>query len=104
VTDAHAVGSYLRSRLSVELCHAACVCQLTGSAGIKPGIRARLVFWLDRPISLAQAKQWAARQPIECDLSIYTPSQPIYTAAPVFVDGREDPVRGPRVVLLEAVS
>jgi hypothetical protein len=100
--DVHSAGAYARSQLSPELARAACVAQLTGSAGVKPGIRVRLIFWLDRPISLAEAKGWARAQPLACDTSIYTPSQPIYTASPIFTGGRVDPVSGPRIALLAA--
>jgi hypothetical protein len=56
--------------------------QTTASAGVKPGIRARLWYWLDRPVSDAEAARWLADAPV--DRSLFRAVQPIYTAVPVF--------------------
>jgi len=64
--------------------------QFTSSHGIKPGIRARLYYWADKPMYDEQLKSWLADAPV--DHSIFTPSQPIYTARPIFI-GMSDPVR-----------
>jgi hypothetical protein len=69
---------------------AGAVLQATGSAGIKPGIRARLWCLLDRPVSDAEAKRWLAEAPV--DRSLFNPIQAHYTAAPVFVHGIADPL------------
>jgi hypothetical protein len=61
----------------------------TGSHGIKPGIRLRLWFWADRPVEDRELKVWLRDSPV--DLSLYSPAQPTYTAAPIFV-GMRDPV------------
>ena len=45
--------------------------QLSSSAGIKPGLRVHLWYWLDRPVSDAEAKRWLKGAPV--DLSIYQP-------------------------------
>ena len=61
-----------------------CWWQATGSAGIKPGIRLRLAFWLSRPLSDQEARAWLRGFP--CDLSLYSPVQPHYVARPVLQD------------------
>jgi hypothetical protein len=62
-----------------------CVAQATASHGLKPGLRLRLWFWLDRPISGAEAEAWLANAPV--DRAIFRAGQLIYTAAPVFEGG-----------------
>jgi hypothetical protein len=47
--------------------------QMTNSAGIKPGIRLRLWFWLDRPVTDDEAKRWLAYAPV--DQALYSPVQ-----------------------------
>ena len=65
----------------------------TSGHGIKPGIRIRLFYWLDRALEDWELKIWLA--PLIAtklvDGALYSPAQPIYTAAPVFV-GMHDPV------------
>jgi hypothetical protein len=60
------------------------VIQATASHGIKPGCRLRLWYWLDRPTTDAEATRWLRRYPV--DLSVFRTVQPIYTAAPHFLD------------------
>jgi hypothetical protein len=67
-----------------------CWWQMTSSAGIKPGIRLRLWFWLDQPVSDAEAKRWVADSPV--DLALYNPIQAHYIAAPIFDPPSLDPV------------
>ena len=69
---------------------ASCWWQATASAGIKPGIRCRLWFWLSRPVSDAEAKGWLARAPV--DRSLFSPVMPHYTAPPILETGTPDPV------------
>lgn len=78
-----------RKKLGFE--QSACWWQATGSAGIKPGIRLRLGFWLDRPQDNKQLKTWLGTKPV--DLSLYTPSQPHFVAHPIF-KGVKDPFEG----------
>jgi hypothetical protein len=80
------------SLLPPEFKGAACVAQLTGSAGVKPGIRLRLVFWLEQPITGEQAREYLKGTAV--DLAIYTPNQPIYAAAPIFEKAGLTPWRG----------
>jgi hypothetical protein len=87
-----------------ELRAAAVHWRLTSSAGIKPGIRMRLFYWLDQVISDDQAKRWlgarsvpgdgaAARLYPLIDLAVFNPVEPIYCAAPIFEHDRLDPLR-----------
>ena len=87
--DVHASARFALLTLPRELARASCVVQLTSGAGLKPGIRCRLWYWLDRPVSDREAKQWLRGCPV--DLSLYDPVHPHYTAAPLFV-GVTDPI------------
>jgi hypothetical protein len=75
-------AAFLAGRLPTEFRQASCVLQATSGAGIKPGIRARAWYWLDRPVSDAEAKRWLGAAPV--DLSLFRAVQLHYTAAPVF--------------------
>jgi hypothetical protein len=66
-----------------------CWWQLTSGAGIKPGIRIRLAYWLDRPLGEDELKRWLPGKPI--DHSVLGAVQPVYVARPVF-EGGADPV------------
>jgi hypothetical protein len=50
----------------------------------------RLGFWLDRPLTGAEAKAWLTGTIADC--AIYTANQVIYAAKPIFTGGRVDPV------------
>ena len=78
-----------RNRLPECFHNAATWYQATGSAGFKPGVRLRLGFWLDRPLSNLEIKGWLKGLPL--DFSIYTPSQPCFIAHPI-LEGVGDPV------------
>lgn len=99
-TDLETNAQTWRARLPDPFREAACLAQATSSAGTVPGSRLRLWFWCDRPVSDAEARAWLRPLRPEVDLAIYTPSQPIYCAAPVF-EGLADPFAGrPRHVYL----
>lgn len=83
----------------------ACVWQFTASHGIKPGLRLRLWFWLDRPTRRDEIKIWLCEQaPVlgvprkswvratRADPALYNSVQPIYTASPIFEGGAVNPV------------
>jgi len=82
---------YVRDHLLPEAFEgAACWWQATASAGIKPGIRARLWFWLDHPVADHEAKHWLKGVPV--DRSLFTPVALHYTAPPLRADGTCEPV------------
>jgi hypothetical protein len=76
--------------LRPEFADASCWWQATGSAGIKPGIRCRPWFWLDRPVSDAEAKSWLRGYPV--DPSLFNPVTPNYTAGPILAPYVRDPM------------
>jgi hypothetical protein len=75
--------------LPSEFYGVSCWWQFTGGAGIKPGLRMRLGYWLDRPLGERDLKRWLPGKPV--DQSVLSPVQPIYVAWPIFEEG-EDPV------------
>ena len=94
---------WIQTYLPESFHNASFVYQLTSSAGIKPGLRARLWFWLETPRSSADLKPWAqtvAANPDSClDASLFDAVKLHYTASPIF-DGVEDPFEAGRVVLV----
>jgi hypothetical protein len=71
--------------------------------------KVHLFFLLDRPTGSDELKHWL--DPKKIDASVFSPSQPHYTAAPIF-DGGKDPVGerrvqrldGPRVEVPETIE
>src|SRR4051794_20791860 len=55
-TDGALSGLYLRSLLPAEFHRVSFWWSFTASAGFKPGLRMRLAFWLDRPVSGEELK------------------------------------------------
>lgn len=88
-TDIAACGHIALRTLPSRFQNAACVVQATGSHGVAPGLRLRLWFWLDRPLWRRELDYWL-RSVAGLDRSIFRPAQVIYTAAPIFADGRRD--------------
>ena len=90
-TIRHAVAEWRRPELhDVDVAW-----RLTGSAGIKQGVRLRLAFMLDRRVSLDEQKIWfSAADPCTgkryADPAVFRVVQPIY-GDPVF-DGVPDPI------------
>ena len=86
----------IRDRIP-ELRGVACIFIGSSQAGMSELVRGKLVFILDRPVSLSAIKTWAlvanqkAGEKI-IDLSLFNPVQPIYLAAPLFVGGAIDPM------------
>jgi RecA-family ATPase len=62
----------------------------TSSAGLNPGIRLRLAFMLDRPVTGEELKAWFADCP-PVDPAVFNPVQMIY-GSPVF-EGVDDPIK-----------
>ena len=69
---------------------AASIIQASAGHGFKPDLRLRLWFWLDRPISGAEASRWLKGTP--ADASVFRAVQPIYTAAPILPPDMPDPI------------
>jgi hypothetical protein len=89
--DLDGVATAGRALLPMPFRLASCWAQLTAGAGRKPGGRIRLFYWLNRPVSEAEAKRWLKGAPV--DMSLYTAVQPHFTAVPRFANGAVDPVR-----------
>jgi hypothetical protein len=66
------------------------IVQATARHGISPDMHLRLWYWLDRPTSGAEVKQWLRGAPV--DTSVFGAAQVIYTAAPMFLPGDCDPL------------
>ena len=62
--------------------------QLTSGHGIKLGGRVRLWFWLSRPTTNRELKNWLSSS--KADPSVFAIVQPIYTAAPILPPGTPD--------------
>lgn len=89
----------------VEFQKASYIVQRSGSYGIKPGARSRVIFELDRPLTCAlmgelskPAGPWGG---MGIDRSTLLLNQPIYTAAPVFDDPAQDPCLNGRIFYIE---
>ena len=67
---------------------ASAIVQATSGHGLKPGIRLRLWFWSDRPLSSAELTYWFRKFPV--DAALFRPGQVIFTATPIFARGRVD--------------
>ncbi len=96
--DLSYTAAFLRRTLPIEFHDAKCCYYATSSAAdpTKPDfggqeIKMRLGFVLERGVTSAQAKRWLAD--VEgLDRSTLNPAQPIYTAAPRYLDGLVDPL------------
>lgn len=91
IKDLPGYAAQARAALGPAWEPAQCWYQATSSAGVKPGCRLRLGFWLSRPVSDGQAKLLDFGVPV--DLALFSPSQPHFVAAPVF-EGQPDPWAG----------
>lgn len=62
----------------------------------KPGLKLHLWFWATDFLNCDAIKTFVSSLPIQADLSIYTPSQPHYTADPYYeaTTGSHDPTEG----------
>jgi hypothetical protein len=92
-------GMLLRDLLPERFAEAGCIVQATSSCGLRPGLRYRLWFVLDRPLHGHLIEAWCARP--DLDPSTLHDIEPIYVGRPLF-EGVPDPVPR-RIVLLEGV-
>lgn len=98
--DLTIAASYIRSQLPPVFRNAACVAQATSGHCIKSGLRFRMFFLLDHPLTCSEIRTWLAHTKAPVDLSIYGPNAVVYTASPVFEDSSHDPLPGGRIVRL----
>jgi hypothetical protein len=84
--------AYLRTLLPSEFHDAACIFSLSASAGLTDSdrISGHLWFMLGRPVSNQELKAWLRDFPV--DKTLFTPTQPHFTASPIFCGGRADPI------------
>lgn len=96
-----AAVEYVIDRLPEEFHNATCRWQFTSSQGFKTStISLRRYFWADRPLSDSDLKSWlcACKSGIKIrrwsmiDGTVFSPAQPIYTAAPLICGGLRDPM------------
>lgn len=98
--DLDAMALEARDRLPEPFREARAFALATSSAGILPGIRVRLWFWLTQKVTDAEASTWLDGC---ADTSIYNPAVPCYCAAPTF-QGVPDPFAGGRSTWLEGAA
>ena len=89
-SDLSGCAAAARDALPAPFRNASHIAQATASHGIKPGLRLRLWFWLDRPTTGVELKSWLRCAPV--DNSVFGAAQIIYTALPVFAGGAADPL------------
>jgi hypothetical protein len=90
---------YVCDRLPAAFRGVTCWFQFTSGAGIKPGIRIRLAFWLDRALGTEDLKLWFGAKADKIrlypvDLSVFVCSHPIYVAHPILATGAWCPLGG----------
>lgn len=87
--DGAGIARWLLGHLPEEFATASHWWAFTSSAGIKPGVRMRLAFWLERAVDQWELDAWFAGTPVDC--VVFRPVQVIYLATPIF-RGMSDPV------------
>lgn len=88
-----AIDKYIGEKLPAVFHGVSYHWMLTSSAGMAAGVlKCRLTFWLDTAYSSEHLKAWAETEKIETDKALFHPIQVHYTAAPLFTEGRTDPV------------
>jgi len=83
--DLEACGLLARLTMPEAFHGAACIVQATAGHAIKPGLRLRLWFLLERALTGAECQRWLRGVP-GVDPSTLRAAQVIYTAAPLFID------------------
>lgn len=97
---------WVEEHLPAEFQGASFVYQLTSSAGVKPGLRVRLWFWLETPRTNQEIKPWVKSiksDENKLDDSLFDSVHLHYTAAPIF-EGMSDPTGGDRVGLCQGYT
>ncbi|MBP0493990.1 hypothetical protein [Roseomonas indoligenes] len=83
--DLEACGILARLTMPDAFHSVACIVQATAGHAIKPGLRLRLWFLLERPLTGIECQRWLRGVP-GVDPSTLRAAQVTYTAAPLFVD------------------
>jgi hypothetical protein len=83
--DLEACGILARLTMPAAFHGAACIVQATAGHLIKPGLRLRLWFLLERGLTGAECQRWLRGVP-GVDPSTLRAAQVTYTAAPLFID------------------
>jgi hypothetical protein len=104
VFEPDAVVEHVISLLPAAFHEATCYWHFSSGHGIKPDVRIRMWFWLDRPVADHELKRWLGErvpadgvppdkweQRWKIDTSLFNPIQLHYTATPIF-DGMTDPL------------
>jgi hypothetical protein len=99
LADPAATVAYVLGRLPEPFRGITCWYQFTSGAGIKPGIRIRLAFWLDRALGTEDLKLWFGAKADKIrlypvDLSVFVCTHPIYVAHPLLAPGAWCPLGG----------
>lgn len=90
VRDLAGCGAHARLCLPIAFHGSRCIVAASGSHGVKPGMRLRLWFWLQRPLSGPECRRWLRGFPV--DPALFSPAQLTYTAGPVIEGGAADPL------------
>lgn len=88
--DLAGCGAHARRCLPAAFHGVRCIVAASGSHGIKPGMRLRLWFWLQRALSGPECRRWLHGAPV--DPALFSAAQLTYTAAPLFDPGIPDPL------------
>lgn len=98
--DLHGCADRARRALPPAFHNASCVAAATSGHCLKPGLRFRLWFRFDRPLTCAELKFWLQREGAPVDLGPLHAAGIAYTAAPIFEDPSNDPLPNGRTVVL----
>jgi hypothetical protein len=95
--EPHKAAVYARRHtLPPEFHKASCVWHASSNAGLKPGIRLHLWYYLSAALDTEQLKHWL--RDTKCDKKALGANQPLFTADPIF-DGVPDPMSKRRGIL-----
>ena len=92
-TAESAVEELIVDLLPPEFHRVSCWFRFSNSHGVKPGVRLRLLYLLDRPLATDDLKRWLGHlRGRGVDTSVFSPAQPVLIAVPILMHGAPDPV------------
>lgn len=103
-SDLASAAKAARDALPAPFRRAACIAVATSGYLLKDGLRFRLWFYLDKPMTCAAMKQWLRYMKARIDFSPLQPAGLNYTAAPIFDDPSHDPLPNGRIVVLDGTE